>query len=301
MINMKYSYTFIIPHKNCPGLLRRCVDSIPERDDVQIIVVDDNSDDGKKPSLPDRRGLEIVLLNVSQSNGAGKARNVGLGKATGKWLLFPDSDDYYVEGFLDVLDQHVHTNIDIVYFNFEYRDGNTGELLPRFAFGKFFDEFDGGNKMSEEIRLHHNVPWTKMIRRGYVQHYQFRFEEVIIGNDMLFSILVGYFTNNIAVEKSPLYVYLRNGNSITTKKYTKEASLCIITHVIQRNQYYNFINHPEWKDSTMGRILRRVIKAGPSFALLLIKQSFNLYRHRKDWVKMTKDITSGIILKKGNY
>jgi glycosyltransferase involved in cell wall biosynthesis len=46
-----YNYSFIIPHKNCPDLLQRCVDSIPDRDDVQVIVVDDNSDEGKKPAL----------------------------------------------------------------------------------------------------------------------------------------------------------------------------------------------------------------------------------------------------------
>ena len=46
----EYTYSFIIPHKNCPNLLQRCVDSIPERDDVQVIVVDDNSDADKKPS-----------------------------------------------------------------------------------------------------------------------------------------------------------------------------------------------------------------------------------------------------------
>ncbi len=36
-------YSIIIPHKNIPLLLQRCLDSIPQREDIQIIVVDDNS------------------------------------------------------------------------------------------------------------------------------------------------------------------------------------------------------------------------------------------------------------------
>ena len=40
---MDYTYTIIIPHKNAPLLLQRCLDSIPFRDDIQIIVVDDDS------------------------------------------------------------------------------------------------------------------------------------------------------------------------------------------------------------------------------------------------------------------
>ena len=43
MSNIKYS--IIIPHYNTPELLLRCVTSIPERNDIQIIVVDDNSPD----------------------------------------------------------------------------------------------------------------------------------------------------------------------------------------------------------------------------------------------------------------
>lgn len=39
------NYSIIIPHKNISSLLRRCLDSIPERDDLEIIVVDDNSNE----------------------------------------------------------------------------------------------------------------------------------------------------------------------------------------------------------------------------------------------------------------
>ena len=38
------NYSFIIPHKDIPDLLRRCVASIPQRDDIEIIIVDDASD-----------------------------------------------------------------------------------------------------------------------------------------------------------------------------------------------------------------------------------------------------------------
>lgn len=40
-------YSILIPHKNTPDLLQYCLDSIPVRDDVQVIVVDDNSDADK--------------------------------------------------------------------------------------------------------------------------------------------------------------------------------------------------------------------------------------------------------------
>ena len=36
-------YSIIIPHKNSPDLLKRCLESIPDRTDIQVVVVDDNS------------------------------------------------------------------------------------------------------------------------------------------------------------------------------------------------------------------------------------------------------------------
>lgn len=41
------NYSIIIPHKNTPDLLQYCLDSIPVRDNVLVIVVDDNSDTNK--------------------------------------------------------------------------------------------------------------------------------------------------------------------------------------------------------------------------------------------------------------
>ena len=59
------NYSIIIPHKNIPSLLQRCLDSIPLRDDIQIIIVDDNSSPDKVdfnnfPGL-DRDDTEVYL------------------------------------------------------------------------------------------------------------------------------------------------------------------------------------------------------------------------------------------------
>ena len=41
--NTSYHYSIIIPHKNTPRLLERCLYSIPTWDEIQIIIIDDNS------------------------------------------------------------------------------------------------------------------------------------------------------------------------------------------------------------------------------------------------------------------
>ena len=62
-IPFEYTYTIIIPHKNIPLLLQRCLDSVPLRNDVQIIVVDDGSSSNQRNRLPCGKE-DISLCNL---------------------------------------------------------------------------------------------------------------------------------------------------------------------------------------------------------------------------------------------
>ena len=283
----KILYSFIIPHKNNPILLNRCLDSIPERNDIQIIVVDDNSDSELLPQIK-RNGVNVVYLEESESRGAGRARNVGLREAIGKWLLFPDCDDYYKKDFIRCLDSYsIYTDVDIIYFNFEYRDGKSNHLLPPLRFKNSFDNFDNSKKMEDEIKYHHNVPWTKMIRRSFVEKEKLAFEEVPNGNDILFSMLAGFYAKSILVEKSPLYVYLRNENSIVnSRKKSSSARACKLLHTLQQGNFYVYIGHPEWKISAYRVFMSNLKEGGLSFLVYIIMILPQLIKRSGNWVSL---------------
>ena len=81
-------FSIIIPHHEIPMLLQRCLDSIPDVPEVQVIVVDDNSseqkvDFGQFPGL--NRKYTLCIFD-KEGGGAGHARNIGLRHADGKWL-----------------------------------------------------------------------------------------------------------------------------------------------------------------------------------------------------------------------
>lgn len=293
MMESNYTYSFIIPHHNSPELLNRCISSIPSRFDIQIIVVDDNSLECRRPDI-NRTNTEIIFIDKDSSKGAGHARNIGLEKATGEWLLFPDCDDYYDEGFLDVLDSYRKCKLDVVYFCFKHLDGKTGEQLNNIHFEKYWKDYDGSNYMRDQIRFHHNVPWTKMVSRNFILRNNIRFEETINGNDIFFSMQVGYYTNNIAIEKKQLYVYLRNENSILTKKATAKSLYCKIRHRILQNEFYSYIGHPEWCLNSIRFVficLKQLpIKEQFSLLLLIMKNCKQLYAERKVWTKLKTQI-----------
>ena len=116
---MNYIYSIIIPHYNIPELLVRCLKSIPVREDIQVIVVDDcspNADTYKERFLEifSRPNLEWYSTPIGGS--AGRARNIGLEHANGKWLIFLDSDDMLVDGVETILRNVQSRTEDIIYY-----------------------------------------------------------------------------------------------------------------------------------------------------------------------------------------
>lgn len=69
------NFTIIIPHKNIPHLLERLIKSIPVRDDLEIIVVDDHSDGSVKEYLNKIERDNLTFLFNQDCRGAGFARN----------------------------------------------------------------------------------------------------------------------------------------------------------------------------------------------------------------------------------
>lgn len=275
---MNINYSFIIPHKNCPDLLQRCVDSIPERDDVQVVVVDDNSEEGKKPTLKERKNLQVILLDASRSKGAGRARNVGLEHAEGKWLLFADCDDFYNKGFLHILDQYRESDLDVLYFNAESVDTKTLKATPigTNKLNRLVKDSLDNEEVFFKLRCFYKTPWAKMTRRLFVEYQGISFEETINGNDMMFSYYVGYLAKKCKVIPDKLYVYTTSNKGLTNQKSRIDAWMSRIDHNYKTRVYLGYIGHLEWKKISFIRFYFNHFKKKP---LLGIKVLYNHYRN----------------------
>lgn len=292
---MQTNYSFIIPHKNCPDLLQRCVDSIPERDDVQVIVVDDNSDEDKKPSLKERKNLQVILLDASQSKGAGRARNVGLKHAEGKWLLFADADDYYTEGFLAVLDKYKDEDIDALYFNADCVDSKTFERnISRVrALNKMIEESTNNEEAFFKLRCLINSPWAKMTRRTFVEQNGISFEETLNGNDIMFSHYVGYLVKKAKVVKNNIYIYTTSNDGITNKRSSVDVWMSRIDHNYKQRKYFEFIGHPEWKKFSFIKFYSKYFRKNPLLGIKVFcshcRNVIELRRNENKYVEFLKE------------
>lgn len=85
---LKYNYSVIIPFRDCTDFLRVACASIPVRDDVQVIVVDNAKEPIGAEAIISFNNPHIEYYTSSPFKGAGCARNEGLKHAKGKFLLF---------------------------------------------------------------------------------------------------------------------------------------------------------------------------------------------------------------------
>lgn len=264
-------FSFIIPHKNSPDLLDRCLKSIPSRDDIEIIVVDDDSDTMLKPHIS-RKDVKVIYLENSEARGAGKARNVGLAHAKGRWLLFADADDFYTDKLLEVLDEYKNAAIDILYFNCESVYSDTLERQERaMPINDLNLKCNGNDKESEyRMRFKVQVPWVKMINADYVKRYGFQFEEINNGNDIQFSYLCNYFTNNYVIDHRVVYICTFNRNSITFKKRNKVFYICSLQNHYKKIGFRKLIQRTEWNDKIHRLYFQSLKKGGVQVFLQLL-------------------------------
>lgn len=216
---MTPTYSIIIPHKDIPGLLQRCLDSIPVRDDVEVIVVDDDSDP-KKVDFEHFPGLERDNTRVifsKDGGGAGHARNVGLDHAQGRWIVFADADDFFTEDFNGLLDDVADADEDIVFFDYlNVRSDDVTQLATeRNRYKGFISDYLEGDPSETNLRIFFFVPWCKLVKRELIERHRLRFDEVKWNNDMCFCVKTGCLAKTIAVRRITAYVVTLREGSLT--------------------------------------------------------------------------------------
>lgn len=97
-------FSVIVPVFKVQGYLRECMDSVLEQDftDFELIAVDDCSPDRSGAILDEyaARDERVVAVHREENGGIGQARNTGVERARGDYLLFLDSDDTFAPGAL---------------------------------------------------------------------------------------------------------------------------------------------------------------------------------------------------------
>lgn len=255
---MNSSLTIIIPHFNSYRSVEKLLSTIPQRSNIEVIVVDDRSEKEHIEKLKELLTSQsfILLENNTGKKGAGVARNLGLKKATGKWVLFSDADDYFSDKWYESVSNYFSYDCDVVFFKPTSIYTDTNEVADRhIKFVNLLENYqDSQTKQNElSLRYHFSVPWSKLIKRELIIENNIDFDEVMVANDVMFSTKVGYFMKKFETSDNVIYVVTRSHGSLTTDMSEKafdtrfEVFVCFHNFLKEYlpSQDYSLINFSE--------------------------------------------------------
>ena len=181
----------IIPLYNDALYFRNSLKSVLDQTlvEIEIIIVDDCSTDGSLEIAEEYAGNDsrITIIRQQSNLGGGAARNEGMRHATGEYLSFLDSDDYFYPTMLEhAYHQAKKADADICVFRCRYAVGKTPLLnwnaqnIPvKESFA--FDEIKG-----RQFETFNSVPWNKLFRRTFAESTGIKWSETFCSNDVLF-------------------------------------------------------------------------------------------------------------------
>ena len=211
----------IVPVYNVEKYLGECLDSIINQTlkEIEIICVNDGSIDNSLSILKEYASKDIRIKIIDKENeGLGYTRKVGLNNATGEYILFCDSDDYYVEltAFEELYNYIEKVKVDIVIFDFIQKDENTKKI------NNVSDTYDQNvvftHRNIENIFDHVALCWQKIYSRDFLTKYDdwyfpkhVKYEDVPFHYQVILRAKISYFNRSF-------YVWRIRQNSISTKK-----------------------------------------------------------------------------------
>jgi len=240
---MQYTYSVIIPHYNSSHLLKRMLEIIPERDDIQVIVVDDKSRPEEVEALQklSHKNLEIYLQN--ENKGAGAARNVGLDHVKGKWVSVVDADDVFTNNAFEIFDKYSQSDYEYVCFRVEKTDGNLNimlnDIVSDISVRKYLEEVN--QKTLNLIRYRNMVCRNKIVSVDFLKKYNIRCEECMVNNDVFYGIQIGHFGTYFKVIPDVLYYVIQEATSITKRPRTIEREFLFYLQAQKRNGFFEKI------------------------------------------------------------
>ncbi|MCR5420339.1 MAG: glycosyltransferase [Lachnospiraceae bacterium] len=242
----------VMPVYNACKYLEQSVESILTQSlsSIELICVDDGSDDDSLDILnrfmyKDRR---VIVISQKHSN-AGKARNAGMCKASGKYLLFLDADDIFSKNMIEEAYKTAEdrkAEITVFggnnYSEIKKKTGsNTGLLQMKMVPD---DPVFSLKRYRGRISFSSTAPWNKLFLRDFIDKNKLEFQSVKSANDLYFVTMAMLLADRITVIDKQLISYrIDNPDSLQGSKakspYDGISALHLIYDEINSRGLYN--------------------------------------------------------------
>lgn len=230
---MKPLISVIIPIYKVEAYLKQCVDSVLSQtyQNLEVILVNDGSPDNCPKICDDYAARDKRIKVIHKLNGGlSDARNAGLRIANGEYVLFLDSDDYWMgNDSIIELGKVLNNNdqVDIIYFDrITIFEKNPNTILEPKPFD--LNKINGKDKtevLSYFIGEGRFIvsACNKLIRKAVLLENSIFFEEDLLSEDVDWNFNLVLCAEHFFAINKPFYGYRKREGSITTTFGVKNA------------------------------------------------------------------------------
>lgn len=227
----KKDISIIVPIYNAEKYLNKCIDSIinQSKKELEIILINDGSTDNSETIIKKYNDKRIKYFK-NKNQGIGKTRNFGIEKATGKYIMFLDSDDFLeLNACEKMFEKAEKDKLDIVicdYYRY-FDNGKKEEVkLPNFK--------NSSLKDNPNIICEHLSPWAKIYKTDLLKNNNIKFVENLKYEDAPFVIEALDCAKKIGKVNLPLNYYVIHEKSETTVRDERVFDIIKIIDIIRK-------------------------------------------------------------------
>lgn len=228
--------SIVVPIYNVETYLKRCLESLRVQnfDDYEVLCINDGCTDDSQSIIDEYVTKDHRFLSFTKINGGlSDARNFGLNKSHGEYIMFIDSDDFVEQNMLKKsYTKTINDDLDMVIFDFNKYSlyNNTKEHISN----DFSENVIYNLKTTPELLCYvNNAAWNKLYRKSLFTNncvtYPFGYRHQDLGT----TPKLIYLAKRIGFIKEPLYNYFIDRPNNLTQQYDKK-----IYHIIDMNKEY---------------------------------------------------------------
>jgi len=252
--------SIIVPIYNIENYIKQCVESILEQNDsnFELLLIDDGSTDNSYKIIKEYESNNNVKIYKKENGGLSDARNFGILKSTGEYLMFIDGDDFLIDKncIRKIRKEIDDFDYDVIQYKMVYYYGSKNKFiynknLPKLV-GKGCDEVIKTLYSLNEIGMISVSACDKIIKRDIIVNNNLFFKKGLLNEDVLWSYSIYKEIKSISITNYDIYGYRQQRiGSISTEKSKKLANdlLYVIDYWynynyesdIWKNLYFNMI------------------------------------------------------------
>lgn len=261
--------SIILPVYNSEKNIQKTIDSVLNQTykDYELIIVNDGSTDNTKNMCLEKQqeNKNKIIYIEQENNGVSCARNCGINKAQGKYIMFIDSDDIYekymIEKMVEVL-ENTENELGVCGYN-RINEKNGSKIEKNIQNMEMINDSDSYKMFIEKLQENNlfNQIWNKIYINDIIKRNNIKFDcKMSLSEDLKFNLEYIKYIKNAKYLNLVLYSYINSTSGLNLKYRKDRLDSNLEVYYIQKKLYIDKNFNIEYLDKRYIKICMSGLK-----------------------------------------